>query len=283
MRIRVGPTTTAWEPLTPRGVAAYAGAPLGRLLATTLIVAAAVGATVIWFLASVWFPTVGQAIRQLPPQGEIRQAKLVWPGDSPVKLAGDRFLALTVDLNHEGELGHDADVCLEFGRGDVWAWSLAGYARLAYPADWVIAFNRSKLDPWWGAWEPVVLAAAGVAAGLALMVIGTLLAAVYAVPARLIGALANRDLNWPRAWKLAVASLMPGALMMVAGMIGYGTGLLDLVKLAVCTGLHLVVGWAYVAVSPLFLPPGPATSPRHKNPFAAPAPPDDGAPPRRTR
>jgi high-affinity Fe2+/Pb2+ permease len=129
----------------------------------------------------------------------------------------------------------------------------------------------------------VVLAAAGVAAGLALMVIWTLLAAVYAAPARLIGALANRDLNWPRAWKLAVASLMPGALMMVAGMIGYGTGLLDLVKLAVCTGLHLVVGWAYVAVSPLFLPPRPATSPRHKNPFAAAAPPDDGGSPRDAR
>jgi hypothetical protein len=272
MRIRVGPTTTAWEPLTPRGVAAYAGAPLGRLLATTLIVAAVVGATVIWFLASVWFPTVRQAIRRLPPQGEIRQAKLVWPGDSPVKLAGDRFLALTLDLNHDGELGHDADVCLDFGRGDVRVWSLAGYTHLAYPAGWVIAFNRSRLDPWWGAWEPVVLAAAGAAAGLALMVIWTLQAAVYAAPARLIGTLANRDLNWLRAWKLAVASLMPGALMMVAGMIGYGTGLLDLVKLAVCTGLHLVVGWAYVAISPLFLPREPAASPRHKNPFAAPAP-----------
>ena len=60
-------------------------------------------ATVVWFLQGAWFPTVRAAIRHLPPQGEIRNAKLEWRGESPVRLAEGPLLAFAVDLAHGGE------------------------------------------------------------------------------------------------------------------------------------------------------------------------------------
>ena len=78
----------AWQPLTVRGVAAFASATLGRLLLVQFIVALLAAGTVVWFLQRAWFPTIGEAIRQLPPQGEIRSGRLDWPGPSPVASGG---------------------------------------------------------------------------------------------------------------------------------------------------------------------------------------------------
>ena len=73
----------AWQPLTARGVAAFARASLGRLLLVQLIVALLAAGTVVWFLQGCWFPTIGEAIRALPAQGELRAGKLDWKGTSP--------------------------------------------------------------------------------------------------------------------------------------------------------------------------------------------------------
>ena len=74
-------STFAWEPLTPRGVAAFARAKLGRLLLVQFIVALLAAASVVWFLDDGCFPTISEAIQQLPADGEIRSGKLDWHGD----------------------------------------------------------------------------------------------------------------------------------------------------------------------------------------------------------
>ena len=108
----------AWQPLTMRGVAAFAHASLGRLLLVQLIVALLAAGSVVWFLHQVWFPTVGEAIRQLPPQGELRSGRLDWRGATPSRLAEGRFLAFVVDLDHTGTARGPAHVQVEFGRAD---------------------------------------------------------------------------------------------------------------------------------------------------------------------
>ncbi len=62
----------AWQPLTPRGVAAFARASGGRLLLVQLLLASLAAAVVVWFLQEAWFPVIHQAIGQLPGQGERR-------------------------------------------------------------------------------------------------------------------------------------------------------------------------------------------------------------------
>ena len=74
-------------------------------------------AAVVWFLDTAWFPTIRAAILQLPATGKISDGKLVWSGDNPVRLAESRFLALAVDLKHEGGARSPAHVQVEFGEG----------------------------------------------------------------------------------------------------------------------------------------------------------------------
>jgi hypothetical protein len=257
----------AWQPLTPRGVAAFARASLGRLLLVQLIVALLTAGTVVWFLHKCWFPTIGEAIRGLPPQGEIRSGRLDWPDPSPTRLAEGRFLAIVVDLDHAGEARSPAHVQVEFGRADFKVYSLLGDFQSAYPRSRAVAFNRTELWPRWGAWAPAILAmVTGLVVGC-LMVSWACLATVYCLPAWLIGFFANRDCGLGGSWRLAGAALMPGALWMCAIIVLYGWGALDLVRLAVAGAVHFLVGWVYLLVSPLCLP-GHATVVAKDNPFA---------------
>ena len=243
---------------------------MGRLLLVQFGVALLAAAAVVWFLHEAWFPTIGAAIGQLPPQGEIRSGSLNWRSHSPASLSEGRFLAFTVDLKHAGRARSPAHIQIEFGQRDCQIFSLLGFVQLAYPRGWVVAFNRAKLIPWWGAWAPPIL---GIVAGLVivgLMLTWALLATMFCLPVWLVGFFANRELSLRGSWRLAGAALLPGALLLTAAIVLYGSGAFDLVRLAVAGAAHLVVGWAYLIVSPLRCPSHPAAGAIKKNPFVAP-------------
>jgi hypothetical protein len=227
---------------------------------------------VFWFVHQAWFPVIEKAINQLPAEGEIRSARLDWRGgDSPVRLAENPFLALSVDLDHTGGARSPADVQVEFGRADLKILSLFGSLQISYPPGWRVAFNRGELAPWWGAWGPPILAIIAGSVFIALMASWLLLAAIYTVPAWLIGLFANRDLSLGGSWRLSGAALMPGALLLFAAILFYGFGLLDLLRLIVAAGAHLLLGWIYIIAGPLALPRVRDRSPTSGNPFGRPA------------
>lgn len=257
----------AWQPLTVRGVATFASATLGRLLLVQCIVALLAAGIVVWFLRSAWFPTIGEAVRGLPSKGDIRYGRLDWPGPSPVRLAEGRFLALVVDLDHTGAARSPAHVLVEFGRQDFKVYSLFGYVQRAYPRSVAVGFNRTELGPWWGAWTPPILAIVAGVMVAGLVVSWASLATVYCLPVWLISFFANRECSLGGSWRLAGAALMPGAFLMCAAILMYGLGALDLVRLAVGGALHLIVGWIYLVVSPLCLPPHQDANVQ-ANPFA---------------
>lgn len=262
----------AWEPLTPRGVAAYASASWGRLLLVQFVFAVVAAVSVVVFLRTAWFPTVRAAINQLPDEGEIRNRELRWTDDNPQRLAEGDWLAFTVDLDHEGRLRTAADLEVEFGRKDVRVWSLFGYYEWRYPPGWIIAFNRTELQPWWGAWQPPILWMTFGAVIVGLMISWVVIATIYWLPAWMIGFYANRSLSVWGSWKLAGAALMAASLVADAGILLYAAGALNLVGLfAVMIG-HVVVGWIYVAVSPLFAPRLGSVPLSRRNPFAVPVP-----------
>ena len=130
-----------------------------------------------------------------------------------------------------------------------------------------MAFNRTELGPWWGAWAPAILAMVAGLVVAGLMVSWACLATVYFLPAWLVGFFANRDLSLRGSWRLAGAALMPGALFMCAAIFLYGWGALDLVRLAVAAAVHWVMGWVYLFASPFCLPRHPAAAAK-ANPFA---------------
>ncbi len=261
---------TAWEPVTPHGVAAFAQASAGRLWLVQFLVALVVSASVVWFLHDGCFPTIRSAILQLPAKGEIRSATLNWHGDSPQMLAEGRFLAFSVDLDHSGALRSPAHVQVEFGRHGFRVRALFGYMEGHYPDGWIIAFNRIELQPRWGAWQPALLAVTAAAVVVYLMVSWFALALLYAGPVWLIAFYTNRNLNLIASWKLAGAALLPGALVMATAILVYDLGALDLVHMTFILAVHLVVGWVYLGLGPLFLPRHPAAAAPRENPFASP-------------
>jgi len=258
----------AWQPLTPRGVAAFARAPWWQLLLVQLIFALAVAATVGWFLRTDWFPVVREAVRHLPEQGEIRAGRLDWTNASPQVLAEGHFLALSVDVNHAGGARLPAHVQVEFGRDDFRFFSIAGYREFAYPRHRTLPFNRDELEPWWGAWSPAVWWLALAAVLVELFVSWAMLSAVYCFPAWLLGFFANRDLSVAGAFKLSGAALMPGALFMIGAIIFYGLGALDLVQLAAAIGAHFLIGWGFLIFGVLAAPKLPFAAEARRNPFA---------------
>jgi hypothetical protein len=266
-------SVVAWEPLTPRGVAAFARAPLSRLLLVQFVIAALAAAAVVWLLYDGCFPTVRAAIRNLPAGGAIRSGRLDWPEDAPQLLAEGRLLAFAVDARHSGLVRSPADVQIEFGRQSIRFSSELGFgfADWNYPADGTVAFNRTDLEPLWGAWEPEWLAVTLLAVVAGLMLLWAALATVYFLPAWLIGYFANRDLNFRGSWKLAGAALLPGALLLTMAIGLYDFGALNLIQFCFLFAMHPLPGWIYLLVSPLFLPrTKPAASP--DNPFSSAQP-----------
>jgi hypothetical protein len=260
----------AFDPFTPRGVAAFAGASWGRLALAQLLVASLAAASVVWFLHADWFPVVKSALQQLPPQGQISHERLDWQGEPSVQLAQNPFLGIAVDLYHSGRLGREAHLQIEFGVEDLRVYSLLGYEIIFYPEGWTIPFNQTELEPWWGAWQPAFLAGAAAVVVPGLMLSWLLLATVYCAPVKLISFLENRDLNWGESWRLAGAAMMPGALFMTACIIAYSLNFMDLIGLGVMLALHFAIAWVYLFIAPLFCPRPPEVKKAGKNPFAAP-------------
>ncbi len=262
----VDKTPFAWEPVTPRGVAAFADGAIRRLWLVQLIIAILAAAVVLWFLLTAWFPVIQQAIRQLPAQGSIRAGRLAWNANTSARLAENHFLALTVDLRHEGAARSPAHVQVEFGEQDVAVLSLFGALQRPYPHAYLIAFNRDELEPWWGAWQPAILALAALAVISGLMLTWGLLALLYCPVAWLAAFFANRILSLRASYRLSGAALMPGALMLTLAIVLYGLGILDVLLLLIMAGAHFVVGWVYVCCAPFWRPPiNPA--PGTRNPF----------------
>lgn len=260
----------AWQPITFRGVAAFAEAKLGRLLLVQFIVALLTAGAIGWFLSIHWFPSVRKAIRQLPDTGVIRAGQLTTPRDSTAPLVETRYLSIAVDAADTGVASSLADVRVEFHRTNVAVCGIAGCARRAYPAGATMQFNRSELEAWWGAWQPMLFGIAALAVVAGLFASWLVLATVYFPVAWVIAYFKDRRLTARGAWKLAAAALLPGALLVCAGIVLYGLGIADLLRLLVLWLAHFAVGWVYLVMAPFRLPP--VTAKLTGNPFGGAKP-----------
>lgn len=292
-RISASPDAfVAWQPLTFAGVAAFAHASLGRLLLVASLVSLLVSAVVGRFVHGVWSPAVTAAIEHLPARGEINDGRLLWTPREPLPLVDTPFLSIRVHPAQAPAAGQSADVQLVFGPKDLEITSLLGYVELPYPPGYRFALNRTELEPLWGAWRPHVVAGIVLLVFTGLLVMWGSLATALWVPLRTYSVLLGRQVTWRGCWKLAVAALLPGALVMGVAIVGYTLRRLSLGELVLINGLHLLVGTAYLLIAPLRLPgieaPSPFSAPpaapaaptAAANPFAGPNP--EASPPPRS-
>lgn len=258
-----------WQPLTLAGVAGFAHGSVWRLLIVELVVALLVAASVVAAAALGWAPAVDQAVERAPATGAgIREAHLHWPGMLPEKLTQNQFLDIVVVGDETMEIGQVADVQVELGRSQWKIRSLLGYMDFPYPSGEPVDLTKQHIDPWWGARKPFILASLGGTVIVTLQLLWAALALCYALPVRLLTFYADRPASFWQSWKLAFAALMPGALLMGVAILLYGLSRLPLAALLGALGVHLVLGWGYLAGATFRLPRVKAgRGPGRSNPF----------------
>ncbi len=273
------PGAIAWQPLTPRGVAAFARATVGRLLIVQFIFTIPAVVAVVLVVSHAWFPSITEAIRALPAGSEIRGGRLDWRGENPARLSEGNFLSLIVDLEHAGAARNSAShIQIEFGRQNVRVFSLLGFTDFPYPQGWIVSFQKADLEPWWGSRQPSILAITVLVVIVGLMLSWAVLATIYTLPAWLGGLYGNRDLTFLGSWRLAGAAVLPGSLFMTTAVFAYGCGGFDVLRLAMAGVIHILIGWTYVILAIMRLPAAPEVVAAPKeNPFV-PAPEKAGKP-----
>lgn len=267
------PPAAAWQPFTPRGIAAFSRVPAGRLLVVQLAAAVLAAMVMLWFLSTRWFPVVRSAVVALPETGTIKTGRLTSPYESAEPLAMNGFLAVMMEPRRSQSVSAASDVVIEFHGADVRIRSLFGWLIIRYPASWDISIGRTAMMARWDAWRPHLLWMAGVVAVGALMLGWTLLAALYAPVVKTAASFKEREAGWSTCWRLAGAALMPGAMVIIMATVLYGIGTLDLIKFLVVAGLHVMVGWAFLFLPLKHLPLRADAAPEPPNPFV-PSPPE---------
>lgn len=265
----------ALQPLTPRGAAGFSQTSFLRLCLFQSLVALTASITLVWFFQTAVFPTVREALQQLPEEGTLRsgELRLVTPVIQP--LAENSWFSIAVDLEQlaRSSSGHDLEI--RFARSGVQLCTGLGCSYFRYPADLDIPFNRIEARSWWNAWQPMLLTAVAFGAFFLLFLIWTVLATVYCPVPLLVAYAADRSLTLQGAWRLAGAALMPGACLMILGLLALGMGWIEPVRFLLVAGVHLALPVAYLFISPFYLPESADHEKIATNPFGdAPTPPE---------
>lgn len=258
------PRPRAWQPFTPRGIAAFGPASFGRLFAFQVLVALLAGGAVVWFLWTVWFPIARESIQNLTGEGKIAVGNLELPGHGMQRLVTNRFLTLAIDVDSARRHDYSADVFAVLRRSHVDVCSLFGCGALPYPTR-ESAFTRLELEAQWGAWQPFLLGIAGITVAFAVLFSWWMLATLYFLFARLLGFFQDRDLTLGGSWRLCSAALLAGTVFLLLGIGGYGLGVVDLIPLLLMAALHVVIPWALIVFAVFALP---RAVPKPANPFA---------------
>lgn len=259
----------AWQPLSPAGIARFADASFGRVFLMQLIAALIATAAICWFVSAAWFPQVRAAINRLPPTGQIHQGQLLLPAGSAGVLSDSRLLGFSINPESHPPATLASDLRIQFHDSYVAICSLFGCINYPYPPGYVIDFNRPEMQPWWGAWEPIIIGMLALGVALALLLSWLVLATLYFPVAWLIAFFADRHLSWGGSWRLASASLMPGALLLIGGVLAYGVQAIDVIRFLVLVCLHVAIAWIFLVVSIFALPRIDTASVRARNPFSA--------------
>jgi hypothetical protein len=257
----------AWQPFTPRGVAAFAHASGSRLFVVQLIVATIVALTCLWFVAQQWVPVVTESIGELTGESVIRNGRWTTTNSQALRLAGNRHLEIILDPRAIGGVSGASDISMVVTVPGLQFCGVLGCVDWPYETGETIRVSRHELGPAWEAWRPPVEALLVIGIVLVLL-IGWWLLAILAAPfVKLIALFADRKLTWSESYRLGNAAFLPGAFIIVAGIVFYDFGIIDPLRLALFYALHLVCNIVFIATSPFFLPKIVAPT-AGKNPFS---------------
>ncbi len=149
---------SAWQPFTFGGIAAFALAPVRRLLLVQLIFALVTSGSLVWFLAHAYGPVVSQTIAQLPETAAIEGGNITGI-DSPI-VVETKFASVQIDTSDNPQFSEAADFQIElrknYGRACSLLRSVFGCVEFDYPREHTIRVARSHLEQRMGERLPLV-------------------------------------------------------------------------------------------------------------------------------
>ena len=253
--------------LTIGGVARLAVGSSWRLFRVQLMYAFFVAGVFVWFVNRAWVPVIDESIKKMPQNGEIYHGNLNWPASSSMHVegpAGEPFMRLDVQPSGITNVVESVDLVLAFDSKRLLIGSSLGLGLLPvpYPSAIIIPFNKADLEPWWGARSHLILLLIGFLVVILLIATWSFLSLIYMFPVKIFSV--NR-LSWRSAWQLASAAQMPGALLMILGILMYGLKQIELVGLVFVWVIHLIAPWFYLFFSPFFASKSIANNDREFN------------------
>ncbi len=251
-------------PTTFGGVAALARGPVRWLAGWQVAVAVGAAAVFVWAAASTWGRAFEHAIESLPDEAAIQDGHLVWNQPGPAVLHQGTFVTLVVDPAGLREAGLSADVTLSLEARQVAMRSAFGWLTLPYPPGLRVSLGRLNMTGLLDAWRFPFLLGSVFAVSMALLCGWICLATVYSPVLWFMARALGWHLGLGRAWRLAGASLLPGALLMTASTALYATRYLGLVGFLFAVPTHFVLGWIFCIGG---LPSAAARRSRQGNPF----------------
>ncbi len=238
------------------------------------IVAVLVALTGFWFVARHWVPVVTDAIQALPGESVIQNGRWITTDPGPHLLAGNRYLEIILDARDAGGVSGAADLSAVVTVPGLQFCGVLGCVDLPYEPGETIKVSRNELAPWWDAWRQPVEALLSITIFLAVLISWWLLGAIATPIVKLIAFFTDRQVTWGGCWRVGNAALLPGAFIVIFGVVLYAFGVIDPLRLALFYALHIVCDMVFVATSPFFLPKIGAAQPG-KNPFATTPPPTE--------
>jgi hypothetical protein len=256
----------AWQPLTPRGIAAFAHASGARSFSVQFIVASIVVATCLWFVSHQLFPVITDAIQALPGESAVQNGRWITTNDTPRRLAGNRWLEIILDRDHRGGITGAADLSVILTARSFRFCGVLGCFELPHEGGYTFTISRGELGPMWEAWRQPAHAILAVSIFLFLFVSWWVLGLGATALVKLIAFFSDRQVTWSGSWRVGNAALLPGALVVAVGIAFYALNAIDLFQLGLFYALHLICDVLFVVGAPAFLPKLTPIE-RAKNPF----------------
>jgi hypothetical protein len=260
---------SAWQPLTGRGVAAFADASFGRLFFFQLLGAIASTLALLWALQTAYVPVFNRALSQLPERASVHLGRLQWPNQNAATLADSPHFAIAVRPVDDAEPDRTADLQVELSPRSIRLGGILGYHDWPYPpaAEWNL--GRLEASALWAAWRwplrflfSVILAAAFIGAWWILQ-------ALFSPILWTLGLMFRRNLSFGSAWRQAGAAWLTAFLFADAAIFAYTRRWLALPGLAVALSVAVASGPVLMAWALASLRTGQETESRvpEKNPF----------------
>lgn len=244
----------AVNPFTFRGVASYAHAPFWCLALISLPLALVISSVALHWVNRAIVPPISHAIEQLPTRANLKAGILTWPEDATPILSEGPFLSLAVNPSDARPLGQNADFQLDFRRDRVLLRTILGELNVSYEKSWTVGLARAEVEPWWGAWEPLMQGGIFFGMFLFLQLSWFGLATGATLGVRMLALLLHRHVTLAGSWKLSYAACFCGAMLMGLAILLYTYLQLSLTGLMILMPAHLVVGVVYLIGATIVLP-----------------------------